>query len=332
MSVSKTMNAADRFRTRIPISKCSEPISLGDTILALGSCFADAVGTKLRQFRFDAEVNPFGPLYNPLTIITAIERIAEGVPYFEQELFEHNELCHSYDHYSSFSRPSIPETLDSINTALLGARAQFEKADILLITFGTAWVYRLEQTGAVVANCHKLPSRLFTRELLSAQDIVTAYERFLSSTNIPTIIATVSPVRHLRDDPHENQIGKSILFAALHELESRHERLRYFPAYEIMMDELRDYRFYAEDMVHPARIAVEYIWQRFTEGFMSDRSRQFIEQYEEVLRARMHHLSLPGSRAAQQFGSRMCRKLESLQDEYPEVSLKDDKSYFRSIC
>lgn len=322
----------DRFRTPIPISKCSEPISLGDTVLALGSCFADTVGTKLRKFRFDTVVNPFGPLYNPLTMISAIERIAEGVHYIEEELFEHNELYHSYDHYSSFSRPTIPETLDSINTAFLGAHVQFENTDILLITFGTAWVYRLKQTGTVVANCHKLPSRLFTRELLSTQDIVTAYERFLSSTNIPTIIATVSPVRHLRDDPHENQISKSILFTALHELESRYERLQYFPAYEIMMDELRDYRFYAEDMVHPARIAVEYIWQRFTEGFMSDRSRQFIEQYEEILRARMHHVSLPGSRAAQRFGSGMCRKLESLQDAYPEISLEDDKSYFRNLC
>lgn len=257
-----------KLSTTIDIPKSALQIQHTDRIMLLGSCFADEVGAQFVRGGFDALVNPFGTLYNPSSIAAILQRCI--TPAESTEIFEDNDgIWHSWLHHSKFSAHSRAELQEKINAATQTASQYLRTADVLIITFGTAIIYRLQSDGMLVANCHKQPDSLFTRHRLSPSDITDQWQPLLLALHDINphlhIIFTVSPIRHKRDGYHINQISKGILLQAVDELVGA----SYFPSYEILLDELRDYRFYADDMIHPSPLAVQYIWQRFQDTYFS---------------------------------------------------------------
>ena len=260
------------FRTEVDIPLSPWQIDHSQKILLLGSCFSGNIGERLLHAGFDADVNPLGTLYNPASIAEALH--PTNWPEFSQWL-------HSKAYTSPAIVPSTPLELP-LNSP---------STPLLIITFGTAWIYRLKETGMIVANCRKQPDRLFLRERLSVDDIVNTWTPLLEDWlgEAPHIIFTVSPIRHRKDGFHENQISKSTLLLAVEELCHKFpDRCSYFPAYEIMMDELRDYRFYADDMMHPSSVAVDYIWQRFQDTYFSATTKTKNLEYEKLYKQSLH--------------------------------------------
>lgn len=249
--------------------------------LVLGSCFAAHVGGWLRDGKMPVSVNPFGVQYNPTSIVRTLDRLVSGQPFGEDELFEHDGLWHSPLHHGDFSGPDKKTVLERIERARIDGAGALEKADYLLLTFGTAWVY--ERQGRVVANCHKLPASTFTRRRMTVAETVELLAERIASRPALRVILTVSPVIHRGDGLTENQLSKSSLIVAAHELTDRFpEQVHYFPAYEIVTGELRDYRFYADDMCHPSPQAVAYVRERFAETLLSPDAAELIAAAGEL--------------------------------------------------
>lgn len=266
------------LQTKVDIPKSTWQIQHTDKVMLLGSCFADEVGQQFVRGGFDALVNPFGTLYNPASIAAILLRCISQNEC--KEVFEDKDgTWHSWMHHSRFSAPSKEELQARITTATQTASDFLLTADVLIITFGTSIIYRLTENGMLVANCHKQPDSLFTRQTLTSYDITDQWQmliQLLQSVNPKLrIIFTVSPIRHKRDGFHINNISKGILLQAIEDL-SPTGLASYFPSYEIMLDELRDYRFYAEDMIHPSPLAVQYIWERFQDTYFSSTTRDAI--------------------------------------------------------
>ena len=282
------------FRTKVGFEKLSDDwkITFNDTLLLLGSCFSDSVGQQMQNVALNAVLNPFGTLYNPCSIAAAINRLMDGNEFLEEEIFEYEGLYHSFMHHSRFSNISVKGILQEINSSFFQAREQLKSARFLIVTFGTSWVYRLLKNGNIVANCHKLPEKNFIRNRLSVNEIVDVFDnvffRLRKYNPNLRVIFTVSPIRHFRDGAHGNQLSKSTLLLAIDELCSKHTNTCYFPAYEIILDELRDYRFFAEDMVHPSSVAVQYVWKCFIEMFFDDKTRSYFPRIEKVKKAFLH--------------------------------------------
>ena len=267
------------LQTIVDIPKGKFEIEHDSKIMLLGSCFADEMGKKFIESGFQTMANPFGTLYNPASIAALLLRCISRTQYEQasKEIFQAADgLWHSWMHHSRFSASQSDTMVASLNDTTAAGADFLEHADLLIVTLGTAIIYRLKETGMLVANCHKQPDALFQRERLSVYDIVDQWQMLLGllrSVNPKLhVIFTVSPIRHKRDGLHINQISKGILLQAVDELLNATDAenfISYFPSYEIMLDELRDYRFYAEDMIHPSPTAVEYIWQRFQKTYMS---------------------------------------------------------------
>lgn len=278
-------------------------ISYSDVMMSMGSCFSDNIGRCMKNALFQIEVNPWGILFNPASIALALQRVLDGTSYVESDLVFANGLWHSLAHHGSFSCESAEETLSRANETLQTMQAHLKKTNRLLLTWGTSWVY--ERNGQVVANCHKLPSQQFVRRRMSVEEIVGQYtvliQRLLEWQPSLKIIFTVSPIRHLKDGLHENQLSKATLLMAVETLCEQFSNVTYFPAYELVLDELRDYRFYDEDMMHPSAQAVQYIWEKFCATYMDDSTLALVEQAECVLR-KLHHRPLyPNSPQAKEF-------------------------------
>ena len=238
-------------------------------IVSLGSCFADEIGDRLQEADFHVEQNPFGALYNPASIAAAVRRLMEDRPIGMEDLVEHEGLWHSWHHHGSFSRSTAEETLAACNDRLHQAHEALKEASLLMVTFGTAWVF--EREGGIVANCHKLPPQMFVRRRMTVEEIVALWQPLLQelAAYYPklNVLFTVSPIRHLADGAHGNQLSKSALLLAVNELVGN-ARCHYFPSYEIVLDELRDYRFFDEKMTHPTPLAVDVVWERFQRATM----------------------------------------------------------------
>ena len=287
------------FRTIIPPLKGHQGlVEYHKSIVMLGSCFTDNVGQRLQNAMFDCNSNPCGTLYNPASIASTLLDILYERPYNENDLIEYNGLWHSFSHHSKFSGEDKAEVINRINDATKGAIKSLSSASALIITFGTAWIYRLKDGNGVVANCHKMPASTFNREMLSSTQIYGLWKKMLRelSARYPElkVIFTVSPIRHLADGAHANQLSKAALLEAVDRLAGEFQNQAiYFPAYEIMMDDLRDYRFYAADMVHPSEVAVEYIYDNFCRSFMTDDTIATSKLCEGLTR-RLNHRSLHG--------------------------------------
>lgn len=287
-----------KLQTIVDIPKATWQLDHKHRILLLGSCFADEIGNRLLQGGFDAMVNPFGTLYNPSSIATLLLRSISENPC--TEVFSDSlGIWHSWLHHSRFSAQSLGELTNRIDAATHQVSKYLRGADVLIVTFGTAIIYRLLENGMLVANCHKQPDSLFTRQRLTSYDIVDQWQMLLQllrsvNPNLK-IIFTVSPIRHKRDGYHVNNISKGILLQAVDTLcqdfsvnDVEKNCCFYFPSYEIMLDELRDYRFYAEDMIHPSSLAVDYIWERFQDTYFSSVTRDKVLKANKEYKRSMH--------------------------------------------
>ena len=307
-----------KLYTSVDIAPSPKKIAYNDKILLLGSCFADNIGTKFGEYYFQTTVNPYGTLYNPASIAKAISGIGNGVS--DIGFVEHNGLWHSLSHHGSFSRADKEDLVRACEQSKVQLREALQQASIMIITFGTAWVYEYEDK--VVANCHKLPANRFVRRRMTVDEIVEIWQPILAAMPDKHWIFTVSPIRHVKDGLHENQISKAILLQAVDrltakQLDSPIGGLSYFPSYEIMLDELRDYRFYAEDMVHPSVVAVDYIWQRFVDTYMTADTQNEMRTLHQLWRDRHHRFLHPDSPEAQQFAAHIKTRLQQLQPRYP---------------
>lgn len=307
-----------KLYTSVDIAPSPKKIAYNDKILLLGSCFADNIGTKFGEYYFQTTVNPYGTLYNPASIAKAISGIGNGVS--DIGIVEHNGLWHSLSHHGSFSRADKEDLVRACEQSRVQLREALQQASIMIITFGTAWVYEYEDK--VVANCHKLPANRFVRRRMTVDEIVEIWQPILAAMPDKHWIFTVSPIRHVKDGLHENQISKAILLQAVDrltakQLDSPIGGLSYFPSYEIMLDELRDYRFYAEDMVHPSQVAVDYIWQRFVDTYMTADTQNEMRTLHQLWRDRHHRFLHPDSPEAQQFAAHIKTRLQQLQPRYP---------------
>ena len=258
-----------KLQTIVDIKPSEWKIGYEDKILMVGSCFSDEIGALMQQRGLQVTCNPFGTLYNPISIANALNLQS---PIFNLQF--HDGLYHSMDHHGAFSRPTEEETRAAVAESIETMQRALNEANVVIVTFGTAWVY--EMNGKVVANCHKLPEKEFTRLRLSVEEIVAAWQPILAQYPDKHWLFTVSPIRHIKDGLHENQLSKATLLQAVEQMVNgkwTNGTLQYFPSYEILLDELRDYRFFADDLVHPSSMAVNYIWERFADTFCTPQTR-----------------------------------------------------------
>ena len=293
------------FKTEIQILPFDFKISHQDKIMMTGSCFAENMAGKIQSAGFRTYVNPFGILYNPASISKNIQAILYSKKYAGSDLFEYQGLYYSFDHHSKFSDSSQVDCIDKINKEVKYANDYLKDASILIVTFGTAFAYTLKKTGVVVSNCHKLPEKTFDRRRLSVNEIVEDWKYLiilLKQYNPDLkILFTVSPIRHWKDGAHENQLSKSVLLLAIDELIKQYTHCYYFPSYEIMMDELRDYRFYAGDMLHPSDLAIDYIWEKFSLAFFEKKTLALIDEWMKIKQALDHKPFNPDSEQYKEF-------------------------------
>ena len=307
-----------KFTTPVNI-KPNKTIDHNSRIVMLGSCFAENIGKKLIDCGFNVVMNPMGILYNPISIFSALERIVEGRKFTEDELFCHNGLWASFMHHGSFSHADKNEALKMMNERLKEGHEQLKDATHLIITFGSAEVY--ERNGKVVSNCHKLPAREFTHRLLSINEINNLYKSFVIETqNIAPLqtIFTVSPVRYLGNGAHHGQINKATLLLATNEI-CKKTGADYFPSYEIMMDELRDYRYYAEDMIHPSDVAINYIFEQFTKTYLTDEAIRTADEIQKIKKSLAHRPLHPDSEEYQNFKKKLSQQIAAIAQKYPNI-------------
>jgi len=293
-------------------------------VLMMGSCFTENIGRLMERYLFPVCINPFGVTYNPLSVKKGLEALIYKDAYEAKDLDQHNELWFSFDHYTGFSSHDKETTLQNINHVFKEAKEALKKADTLILTWGTSWVFRYTRTGEVVCNCHKIPAKEFTRTLLTTHEIVAAYDSLLPelfefNKNLK-IIHTISPVRHWKDGAHGNQLSKAALLLAGDVLQEKYpKQLFYFPSYEIVMDELRDYRFYAEDMLHTSDQATRYIWEKFQGALIEAGSREIISEVEALRRMFEHRPLKAEGKGARLSQARKQEKLELAKKKYPEL-------------
>lgn len=299
-----------KLYTSVEIAPSARKIGYGDKILLLGSCFADNIGAKFAEHYFQTTINPLGTLYNPASIALSITDSQH--PILDSRLIYHNGLWHSMMHHGTFSGKDKAAVQARCLDGYERLQRALKEATTVIVTFGTAWVYEMD--GQVVANCHKLPANRFTRRCLAVDEIVEMWQPIVASMPDKHWIFTVSPIRHVKDGLHANQVSKAILLQAVDELGQS-----YFPSYEIMMDELRDYRFYAEDMVHPSQVAVEYIWQRFVETYMTEDTRGEMRTLHQLWQDRHHRFLHPDSEEAERFRLHVERQMVALKERYPWI-------------
>ena len=318
-----------QFRTPITISPSSLRLDHSHRVVMFGSCFSEHIAERMRNAGFHVTSNPFGIMFNPASIARNIERLATAQPYSIEDLMLSGERWVSFDFHGDFASRSADEAVASMNRAVESGAQALREADTVVLTLGTAWVYRLKGSEEVVGNCHKVPEREFVRCRLTVEEIVEEYTDLLGrlwAVNPKVrVLFTVSPVRHLKDTLHGNQLSKATLLLAVDELCGRYpERLHYFPAYEIVMDELRDYRFYAEDMAHPSAQAVEYVWERFVEQVTDGGARAFMAEWTKMVRALAHRPFRPDAEEYQQFVKQNLVKLMALKERYPYLEVQNE--------
>jgi hypothetical protein len=327
-----------KFRTELEIKKLEPSITHQNKLMLVGSCFTENIGEKLRKLKFNIFENPNGILFNPVSVSEAIINIIENKIYTEKDLFELNEGFHSWQHHSRFSGTTIDEALNKINTTNKEAHLFLKKADIILITLGSAWIYTLTEKalnatkGTVAANNHKAPNDWFEKRLLRVDQAILVLATMLDklgafNPNIK-IIFTISPVRHLREGHINNNRSKAVLIQAVHELIERLPKLNYFPAYELVIDDLRDYRFYAEDLVHPNYYATQYVWEKFVDACMNAETKKLMEEIADIQTAFQHKPFNPTSNQHKSFLNNYYIKTKQLQEQNSHLDLSAELNYF----
>jgi lysophospholipase L1-like esterase len=322
------------FRTPIDIPPSDFNLSYKKQTTMMGSCFTDNVGEKLSYYKFPVSVNPFGVLYNPESVAKALDILIHQQYFEEKDLDQFSNKWFSFYHDTSFSGYDRDRVLEKINTAIHEGYQWLSKTDVIIITFGTARVYKHIKKNQVVANCHKIPQKQFERYLLDVEEIVERYiqlTKALQKLNPHMhLVFTVSPVRHWKDGAVGNQQSKATLILAIQKILEKIPEMEYFPAYEIMMDELRDYRFYAEDMIHPGNAGIRYIWNRFCDTYVKKSTLKLMDKVEEIVKASLHKPFNPQSLEYQQFLKKQTEKTEQFMEKYPHIDLNEELNFFIS--
>jgi len=323
-----------RFHTEVDIPKMKWETGYSKTNLFIGSCFTENIGNKMAALKYKVDINPFGILYNPASVANGLRLLMQNKKFESTDLVQHGGLFHSFSHHGRFSFPSAAETLEAINSRIESSSEFLRNADFLFITFGTAWVYTWKQNGQPVSNCHKIPDNEFQRSRLSVAEIVNDYIALLADLRKVNpelkIIFTVSPVRHWKDGAIENQRSKATLLLAIDEIikKAGNNCCAYFPSYEIMMDELRDYRFYADDMLHISDFAVNYIWGKFVAIFIDGESRLVAKQIERIVKAMNHRPTGKNVLAYQDFLKMTLEKIKNMEKKHKGLDMRKEKRYF----
>jgi hypothetical protein len=313
------------FFTRVPVLKSNFPIDYHAKIWCFGSCFSDNMSQKFNYFKFQHTNNPFGIIFNAVSIEKLFQRIVENRPFTAQDLFYHNQLWHSFELHSDFSDVDQNRMIQKLNQTLSSLHNQLPQLTHCIITLGSSWVYRHIDSNQIVANCHKLPQALFTKEILSIENIENSIRNTIASIqNLNPkchFVFTVSPVRHIKDGFVNNQRSKAHLISALHNI-LVDSKFDYFPSFEIMLDELRDYRFYTTDMLHPNPVAIDYIWEKFTENYISDEAKSTMNQVNEIQKGLMHKPFQPGLQSHQLFLEKLQSKIQTLKSQFEFIEFE----------
>jgi hypothetical protein len=322
------------FRTTVKTGENRSWLHHSDSVVLLGSCFSDNIGAKMHGALFNATVNPMGTLYNPMSIARAVQQLIDNQPVAGQTLFMQGGVWNSFDFHSRHSLPDKQATIDRMNQRIELGHNALKSAQLLTVTLGTAIVYRLKATGEIVANCHKVPGHEFERQMAQVGDMVQVLDGMLTSLHEFNpelrVIFTVSPIRHIADGLDTNSLSKARLRVAIQEAIDRHsDYCDYFPAYEIMIDDLRDYRFYASDMVHPSDVAVEYIWQAFQATYLDDRSALAVARCERIHKRLQHRPMSANRETVERFNNDTASVVRNLIKEYPYLALHPELKDFR---
>jgi hypothetical protein len=320
--------------TGVQLPSSASEITFDTPVMFLGSCFANEIGFRMASGKLRVMTNPHGTLFNPFSVAGAIDRFVSGHVYTEKDIYLHQNRYMSLNHHTAFSSYEKEVLITRLNEVSIAASSFLKRASFLFITFGTSYVYTLKESGSIVANCHKLPSSLFTRRQASWSEIASRWKPTLdllaAANPALKVWFTVSPVRHLSDGAHANQLSKAHLLLAAEELLNHPAVEGYFPAFEIFMDELRDYRFYASDMVHPSDTAIDYVWEKFSSIFISGHTLRLWNEAARITRATAHRIS-GGKRETATFANTMLERINDLKKRAPFISLTDEETYFRTL-
>ena len=327
-----------KFRFEFDIKKLPEPITHQHKLLLMGSCFTENIGEKLDKYKFATLQNPNGILFNPVSVAEALTDYIEAKEFTNEDLFHYNEAWHSWKHHSRFSGITAKEALEKINASAKTAHRFLKETGYIFITLGSSWIYTLTEKalnakpGAVAANNHKAPSGWFYRRLMTNEEVLKVLDNiihrlFLFNEKV-NIIFTISPVRHLREGVIENNRSKAILIQAVHHLVDKFDRLYYFPAYELVLDDLRDYRFYAEDLVHPNYFATQYVWQKFVNACMSEKTKAVMDEIHAINLAYQHKPFNPSSEQHKKFLQSFLEKTKTLQEQHPYLNFEKEINFF----
>ena len=307
------------FRTNIQLHKERNQIDYNARLVLIGSCFSENISHKLAYYKFNTFSNPFGILFNPIAIENLITNAINEKKYSEKDVFQLNERFHCFDAHSDLSAANSTELLQNLHLAIETTHQQLKTASHLIITLGTAWVYRFIETDKIVGNCHKIPQKKFLKELLTVDEITASLDNItalLKAFNPKVnIIFTVSPVRHLKDGFIENSQSKASLLTAIHQIVNKRDQIYYFPSYEIMLDDLRDYRFYNNDMLHPNETAIQYIWEQFQKVWISENTMLTMKKVETIQKGLTHKPFNENSDQHQLFLKSLQQKIDSLKKE-----------------
>ena len=327
-----------KFHFEFDIRKLPEPITHQHKLFLIGSCFTENIGEKLRKHKFSVLENPNGILFNPVSVAEALSSYIENTTLRAEDLFYLNEAWHSWKHHSRYSALTAEDAVSKINASVANAHRYLKEADYVLITLGSSWVYSLTdyalngKPGSIAANNHKAPADWFLRRLLPIEEIVKALDNlihrlFLFNDKL-RIIFTISPVRHLREGVVENNRSKAALIHAVHHLVDKFEKLHYFPAYELVIDDLRDYRFYAEDLVHPNYFATQYVWEKFVDACMTELTQKLLADIQSIALAFRHKPFNPSSEQHRKFLQTFYEKTVRLQEQNPVLNFSEELAYF----
>ena len=323
------------LQTKITVAAPDFSIDYNSRLMMLGSCFAENMGSKFSYYKFDVDVNPCGIIYNPLSVANVLRLLVEGKRFEKNDLREVGGKWVSLFHHGAFSSADPDECLHRINDRLTKATGELRTLDLLVITRGTAWVYKYIPENIIVSNCHKIPSREFERSRLSVEDIVREYlvliERLREINPGLRILFTVSPIRHWKDGAHGNQLSKATLLLAIDRLREEIQHVYYFPAYEIVLDELRDYRFYAEDMLHVSGFTVDYIWERFLYSFISPEVFGLMNQIGRINKGVAHRPFEPQSEEYQRLVKKMLAEIAMISRSYPMIDFSEEKRKLNEV-
>jgi hypothetical protein len=329
MSVSK-------FQTLVEIPKYRWQTGYSQKCIFMGSCFTENIGTRMEKLKYDVDINPFGILYNPFSVSNGLRILLQQKEFKSEDLIFANDLWHSFSHHGRFSSADENEALEQINSRIKSSADFLKNAGFLFITFGTAWIYKFKKTGQLVSNCHKIPAKEFERVRLNVDEIVDEYRDLLTEIRkvnpLIKVVFTVSPIRHWKDGAIENQRSKAVLLLTIDKLinEFGDDFCAYFPAYEIVMDELRDYRFYAEDMIHISDVAVEHIWEKFQLALIDKESQQVAAQVQKIIKAASHKPIHKNTPEYNQFLLQMKKQIADLETKYKHLNFAAEKVYFKT--